>query len=118
MHERSADRFATSLVALSLIGAGFEVRESVRFGSKVIDILANRFEDDGSETIFGVECKWVRFLNNLHRENYFAQASALALNSFPIEVAVVIGDGAQIRVTPALQKHMVFDASEMTVEPL
>jgi hypothetical protein len=118
MDERSADRFATSLVALSLIRAGFEVRESVRFGSKVIDILANRFEDDGSETIFGVECKWVRFLNNLHRENYFAQASALALNSFPIEVAVVIGDGAQIRVTPALQKHMVFDASEMTVEPL
>ena len=46
MDERSADRFATSLVALSLIRAGFEVRESVRFGSNVIDILANRLEDD------------------------------------------------------------------------
>ncbi len=118
MDKRSADRFATSLVALSLIRAGFEVRESVPIGSSVIDIFANRLEDDGSETVFGVECKWVRLLTNLHKENYLAQARNSALNSFPMEVAVVIGDGAQIRVTPDLQKHMVFDASEITVEPL
>lgn len=118
MSKLGTERFAISILALSLIRAGFEVRDSVRVGAGIVDLVANRFEDDGSEIRFGVECKWIGSLNDLRREDYLAQAKALARNGLPMEVAVVVGDGVRIRVTPNLRKYMVFDASELTVEPL
>lgn len=117
MSRVDSERFAISLVGLFLLRAGFDLQESVSLGRHgVVDLVASKYDDNGGENRFGVECKWAHSDSISRLEEYKQQVVKMTAGGLRIELAVVVNGGEKLWVTPGLLLHMVYDKSKIKVE--
>lgn len=117
MTKENSGRFASSFVGLLLLRADFNVQESVALGRhKIIDLIASKYGEDGSEIRFGVECKWIYSDSVLKIEQYKQQVSEMAAQGLKVELAVVVNEGEKLWISPGLAPHIIYDRSKTQVE--
>jgi hypothetical protein len=117
MDKSDQERYAVSLIGLTLVRGKFEVREGVKIQrGQVADLTAYRVEDDGFHNSFGVEVKWIQSESDIDIERYVNQLKHYSSLGMAMEMAVVVGNGSMVFVSSRLKDLMVYDESKLNVQ--